>query len=113
MDKELTRKVINFDLKTNKIIKYFTKYIWFEKAETIMAENPLRVVASAMRYANNTKDFLKLCKLNDEILKEALKQAQAGYFDEKSWHFWHYRLYGAESIVPKLPQRKFLNEIKA
>ncbi len=99
------------EYRTAKILRYFTKYIWWQKADEIMLENPLRVVASAMRYANNVNDFLKLCEIKEEILKEALKQAQAGWFDAKSWHFWHYRLYGADITVPPLPKRKFLDEV--
>lgn len=91
------------------LIKYFTCYIWWEDKDYILNNNPLKVVAFAMRYANNIKDYKKLCSLDKNILKDALKQAQPGWMDSKSWHYWHYMLYGINTIIPPLPSRSFLN----
>jgi hypothetical protein len=41
----------------------------------------------------------------DDALRRALKQAPAGVFDPRSWHYWHYRLGFDE--VPELPKREF------
>lgn len=32
------------EYRTAKILRYFTKYIWWQKADEIMLENPLRVL---------------------------------------------------------------------
>ena len=51
-----------------------------------------------------------ICITSDkELLKEALKQAQPGWFDARNWHFWHYRLYGSDTIIPKLKKRKCID----
>ncbi|RDU53348.1 hypothetical protein CQA49_06790 [Helicobacter sp. MIT 00-7814] len=90
------------------VLRHFACYVWWEKPDDIIRENPLRVIANAMRYANNTNEYVKLLEAGDDTLKEALSQAQAGWFDKKSWHYWHYMLYGLDIKIPPLPKRGFL-----
>ncbi len=98
-------------MKINKrILRHFAPYVWWEKPEYLIESNPLRIIANAMRYANNEKEFVKLYKLDKDVLKKALEVAQAGWFDKKSWAYWHYILYGSDVKIPPLPQRKFKNE---
>lgn len=91
-----------------KLLESFACYVWWESKDYIVNNDPLKIVASAMRYANDLSNFLKVCDFSKEILKESLKQAKAGWFDAKSWYFWHYKLYGSEVIIPPLPKRDFL-----
>lgn len=45
--------------------------------------------------------------LGDEYLRDVLRHAEAGAFDERSWAYWHYRLDLDESgAVPPLPARR-------
>ena len=37
---------------------------------------------------------------------------QPGWFDARNWHFWHYRLYGSDTIIPKLKKRKCMENLK-
>ena len=37
---------------------------------------------------------------------------QPGWFDARNWHFWHYRLYGSDIIIPKLKKRKCMENSK-
>lgn len=90
------------------LLEYFAHYVWWEKKDEIITNNPLRVIASAMKDANNIDSFKKVCEFSDKILKETLKNAQAGWFDKKSWHFWHIRLYGINCKIPPLPRRGYL-----
>ena len=94
--------------KDREILEHFAHFVWWEKKDEIIARNPLRIVASAMRDANSVESFKKVCEFSDEILKETLKNAESGWIDAKSWHFWHIRLYGVDSAIPPLPKRKFL-----
>lgn len=94
--------------KDKKLLEYFAHYVWWEKKDEIIANNPLRIVASAMKDANSLDSFKKVCEFSDDLLKETLKQAQAGWIDAKSWHFWHIRLYGIDVKIPPLPKRGFL-----
>lgn len=47
---------------------------------------------------------LEACYSPDE-LKTILKNATPGQLNGRSWHFWHYRLYGPDCTVPPMPQR--------
>ncbi len=93
-----------------KLLEYFAHYVWWENKDEIIAENPLRIIASAMKDANDDKSFKKVCEFSTPLLKETLKKAQAGWFDGKSWSFWHVWLYGANTKIPPIPKRGYLNE---
>ena len=99
---------VRFTDKDKELLKYFAHYVWWEDDEYIISNDPLKIVASAMRDANDIPSFLKLSEFSQDVLKQSLKEAQAGWFDPKSWYFWHYRLYGNDTIVPPLPKREFL-----
>jgi hypothetical protein len=45
--------------------------------------------------------------VGEDELRRALRDAEAGQFDDRSWHYWHYRLGLAEGDVapPPLPVR--------
>ena len=90
------------------LLEHFAPYVWWEKREDIINANPLRIIASAMKDANSKQSFKKLCEFSTPLLKETLKKAQAGWFDGKSWNFWHIWLYGASVKIPPLPKRTYL-----
>lgn len=82
------------------------RYIWWKTPEEAM-QSPRRVMAQVM----NIGDFEDMRELieavgNDE-LRETLRQAEAGEFNERSWHYWHYRLGLAKlGQVPPMPRRE-------
>lgn len=84
------------------------RYVWWEKPDYVVENNPLRVVAAAMNDANDLRSFLEVDGLDSRLLKLALSNAQAGWFNAKSWSFWHYRLFGVNATIPPLPKRGFL-----
>ena len=65
-------------LKDKKLLVHFAHFVWWEKKDEIIANNPLRIVASAMKDANSLDSFKNVCEFSDEILKETLKKSQAG-----------------------------------
>jgi len=82
------------------------RYIWWLTPEEAM-ELPSRVVAQVM----NIGDFEDVRRmqeaLGDDCLREVLQHAEAGQFDERSWHYWHYVLGLAKAgEVPPLPVRR-------
>lgn len=91
--------------KDKAILKELSKYIWWQDSDYAINHNTLRLVASAMCLANNLEDFVKLEKLDKELLKQALKQAQPGWFDNLNWHFWHRWLYDNNVKIPPLKKR--------
>ncbi len=74
----------------------------------VSSKRPERIVTQVM----NIGDYNDVCAIAREIgekgFTEALQQAEPGEFEERSWHYWHYRL-GLADIdqVPPLPRRHF------
>lgn len=88
------------------ILYYFCKYIWWQTPdEAILFQD--RLVAQAMCYAQ-IDEYPLLWKIKDDMIN-AIKNAQAGWFDKKSWHFWHLMLdlVKIDEPIPDLPQRRF------
>jgi hypothetical protein len=81
-------------------------FIWWKRPSDSVAR-PLRVIAQVMELGS-FDDVEKLVKIvGEEALKEALRQAEPGWFSPPSWHFWHYKLGVAEiGSVPPMPERK-------
>jgi hypothetical protein len=83
-----------------------TKYLWWEP----VGDEPhteVRVIAQVM----DIGDFFDVERLHaaigDDRLREALSQAQPGWFSPRSWSYWHYRLglVEPEEDVPPPPTR--------
>jgi len=88
------------------LLKEFARrYIWWKSPEEAMAY-PARVVAQVMNIGV-FQDAARLAEaLGDEGLRAVLRQAEAGQFNARSWHYWHYRLgLAAPGEVPPLPVR--------
>ncbi len=88
-------------------IARMAKYIWWKSPSEAM-EQPARIVAQVM----NIGDYSDVCALasaiGEEGFLEVIQHAEPGEFEERSWHYWHYRLGLAEcEKVPPLPVRKF------
>jgi hypothetical protein len=67
---------------------------------------PQQIVAQVMNIGV-FRDLNRLAEeLGDEILRDVLRNAEAGQFSERSWHYWHYRLRMSRlDEVPPLPAR--------
>jgi hypothetical protein len=86
------------------------KYVWWKSVDAAI-QTPELVVAQVM----NLGDCEDICRLSEALgedyLRQVVEHAEAGMFDERSWHFWHYRLGLAEpGKVPQLPVRKIPRE---
>lgn len=82
------------------------KYIWWmPPAEAL--DFPARIAAQVMN-AGEFEDVRKLAEaLGDDTLRRIIGGAEAGWFNERSWHFWHYRLNLSQiDQVPPLPVRR-------
>jgi len=68
--------------------------------------NPRRIIAQVMNLGD-FEDMQQLAEaLGDEALRDVLRDAEAGEFNARSWHYWHYRLGMVElDQVPDLPKR--------
>lgn len=84
-------------------------YVWWKTQDEAL-KYPEQIIAQTM----NIGDWKDVCQLvriiGQEGLQWVIRHAEAGMFDEPSWHYWHYRLGLAETgCVPPLPARKFGN----
>lgn len=83
-----------------------SQYIWWMHPEEALGF-PARIVAQVMNIGV-FEDVRRLHEtLGDDILRRIVTGAEAGWFNERSWHFWHYRLNLAVlDQVPPLPVRQ-------
>jgi len=82
------------------------RYVWWKTPEEAL-ENPEQIMAQVM----NLGDWDDACRLvhcvGKDALRRVIREAEAGMFNARSWHFWHYRLGLAEfGCVPPLPTRR-------
>ena len=84
-----------------------SKYIWWKAPEDAV-RMPQRVIAQVMNIGDYSDVQALVSQVGDEVLRDVLKHAEAGQFNERSWAYWHYRLGLCEvNAVPALPVRRF------
>jgi hypothetical protein len=100
-------QAINQNVKAQAIQAMAKKYIWWQ-TPIEAATWPERVIAQVMNIGDFDDAKYLLESVGGEALIETLKSAQAGWFNERSWHYWHYRLQLCKlGEVPALPVRRF------
>jgi hypothetical protein len=83
------------------------KYIWWQTPDEAVAW-PARAIAQVMNIGDHDDAQLLAKQVGDDALREVLTHAQAGWFNDRSWHYWHYRLSLSKvNQVPPLPVRSF------
>lgn len=86
---------------------YARKYVWWKTPDEAVAL-PQRVIAQVMNLGEYDDMLALASEVGDDVLREVLAQAEAGQFNARSWHYWHYRLGLAEvDQVPPMPVRRF------
>lgn len=82
------------------------KYIWWKTPDDAIVI-PAHVVVQMMNIGDFDDVQLLTELVGEPYLREILKKAEAGQFNERSWSYWHYRLgLAASSHVPAFPVRK-------
>ena len=86
----------------HELLQDATRYIWWEKPNEAI-RCPVRVIAQVM----NIGDFDDVSRMASIIgldqLREAVLHAEPGWFNERSWNYWCYRL-GITAPGDPLPQ---------
>jgi hypothetical protein len=84
------------------------RYIWWEPPQKSL-RRPLRVVAQVLDLGTISDCSLVERESGRKAMRESLENAEPGWFGDRSWTYWHYRLgltpWGAEP--PPLPIRTF------
>ena len=86
--------------------EFARRYVWWLTPEEAM-DYPARVAAQVMNLGVFA-DTARLAEtVGDECLRAVVRHAEAGQFNARSWHYWHYRLGLADpGHVPPLPVRR-------
>jgi hypothetical protein len=93
-------------LKIEVLLRWAAKYIWWKTPEEAV-RRPERIVAQIMNIGDYDDVQVLVREVDEEYLRELLRRAEAGQFNEKSWSYWHYRLGLCEpGRVPALPERR-------
>ena len=83
------------------------KYLWWNTPDGTPHET-VRVLAQVMELGTHEDAEALRAEVGDEVLRDVLRHAQAGWVSAKSWHYWHYTLRAADfGKVPDLPARRF------
>ena len=68
------------------------RYIWWKDPRKVARDQPLRVLAQVMEMGT-WEDVRRVEKtLPPESLAKVLWEGEPGWFQPRSWAFWHYRL---------------------
>lgn len=89
------------------LLPFAARYIWWKSPEEAV-RFPGHVIAQVMNIGSY-EDVQKLkAVIGDAGLIDVLQNAEAGQFNERSWHYWHYRLgLAGPGKVPPLPVRRY------
>ena len=100
-------RTINHKIDVQVIQAMAKKYIWWQTPSEA-ATWPERVIAQVINIGDFDDAKFLIENMGSGALIKALKSAQAGWFNERSWHYWHYRLQLCKlEEVPALPVRRF------
>lgn len=83
------------------------KYIWWKTPSEALRQ-PQRVIAQVMTLGDYDDVQAMVAALGYDALRAVVRDAEPGWFDARSWTYWHYRLHlAAPDQVPPLPARRF------
>ncbi len=78
--------------------------VWYKPAEAAI-EDPIDFAAHVLTYGIHEDVKSLRQQLSDDDLRNVLKNAPAGVFDKRSWHYWHLILHA--DLPEQMPQRSF------
>jgi len=88
--------------RTPELLSAAKRIVWFKPPEEAL-ENPLELMAYAMKHAADEDMALLLEHVGESGLREALDRAPAGIIDARSWSYWNAKI--GRFPPPPLPQR--------
>ena len=84
------------------------RYIWWETPDEAM-RRPERVIAQVMNIGDIDDVHLLLGSIGEQPFKDVLEKSEPGWFNERSWYYWHYALGLCHPCdpIPPMPARRF------
>jgi hypothetical protein len=80
------------------------RIVWFKPPEAAL-DNPIELMAYAMKHATDLDMALLLDQIGEDGLREAIDNAPPGIIDARSWAYWNAKI--GRFPAPPAPQRKF------
>lgn len=81
------------------------KYNWWQHPDDALRDRH-RLIAQVMDIGTHADVQTLRASLGDEELARTLREARAGEFSERSWHYWHLVFEISEPhAIPPLPRR--------
>jgi len=87
--------------------RWAATYIWWKTPEEAL-DYPDRLLAQVMNLGDYADVQEMVEALGTDRLIAVLRRAEIGWFNARSWHYWHYRLGLAreERDIPPMPTRR-------
>jgi len=85
------------------------RYIWWKTPREAIS-SPQRIIAQVMNIGDYEDVQIVVKEVGDNTLLDVLRHAEAGWFNKRSWTYWHYRLGIIKNVntpIPPLPVRRF------
>jgi len=87
---------------TPELLRAAKRIVWFRRPEEAL-DNPVELLAHAMRHATDADMALLLEQVGESGLREAIEHAPAGIIDARSWSYWNAKI--GRFPTPSAPQR--------
>jgi len=81
------------------------RIVWFKPPQEAL-DNPIELLAYAMRHATPEDMALLLDQIGEDGLREAIDNAPPGIIDARSWSYWNARI--GRFPPPPAPRRKLV-----
>lgn len=103
-----TKKILTTMTEIEKLLlKFAAKYIWWKTPQEAYSW-PERLIAQVMNIGEFEDKQELIRVVGKEALVKTLNNAQAGWFNDRSWAYWHYQLELSElEKLPPLPVRTY------
>jgi hypothetical protein len=79
------------------------RIVWFKPPEEAL-DNPIELMAYAMKHSTDEDMALLLRHLGEDGLREAIDKAPPGIVDARSWSYWNARI--GRFPAPPAPRRQ-------
>ena len=87
---------------TPELLRAAKRIVWFKRPEEAL-DNPVELMAYAMKHSTDEDMALLLEHIGESGLREAIDNAPAGIIGPRSWAYWNAKI--GRYPTPPLPQR--------
>ena len=87
---------------TPEFVRAAKRIVWFKRPDEAL-DNPVELLAHAMKHATDEDMALLLDHVGENGLREAIEDAPAGIVDARSWSYWNAKI--GRFPAPPAPER--------